>query len=375
MPPPAPRANVLTLPGSIEPFEAIPVSARTTANLAEVYVRDGSQVTKGQLLCTLDATQIRQQIESARAVTLMAQESLRKAEERRGKQAPSRDLRRERARTALESARRDLETVNAEAELQRKQSRTTRERAEKELADYEQLYESKAVALEDLRAKRRIAEDARLADAQTQQRLQTSRETRQRAVHQAELDYNQTQMDLQTEEVTAQDIAALRLQVSNARTELATRQAHLADARVTAPISGTVRIVARSRSSSLAQTGESSEILGRGVMVYEGDPFLEIATTERACIRLEVDETDVGRLRIGTPATITGDAFAGRELKGEVATIQTSGRKAGEGVSLFPVTVLITSPLQGVRMGMTADVTIDLTDSSPRTERVEPQRR
>jgi hypothetical protein len=92
--------------------------------------------------------------------------------------------------------------------------------------------------------------------------------------------------------------------------------------------------------------------------VYEGDPFLEIATTERACVRIEVDETDIGRLHIGMPAKITGDAFAGRELTGRISEIQTSGRKAGQGVTLFPVTVLIGSPLKDVRMGMTADVTI-----------------
>jgi len=167
-------------------------------------------------------------------------------------------------------------------------------------------------------------------------------------------------MDAETEQVSAQDLEAMRLQMRNAQTELATRQARLSDTRITAPISGTVRVIARGRSTSMI-AGEGSDVLGPGVMVYEGDPFLEIATTERACIRLEVDETDVGRLWVGMPAKITGDAFAGKELRGEVATIQTSGRKAGEGVSLFPVTVLITSPLQGVRMGMTADVTIDLT--------------
>jgi hypothetical protein len=58
------------------------------------------------------------------------------------------------------------------------------------------------------------------------------------------------------------------------------------------------------------------------------------------------------------PANITGDAFAGRELVGRISEIQTSGRKAGQGVTLFPVTVFITSPLQDVRMGMTADITI-----------------
>ena len=67
-------------------------------------------------------------------------------------------------------------------------------------------------------------------------------------------------------------------------------------------------------------------------------------------------------------ARITGDAFAGRELEGEISEIQITGKSAGQGVTLFPITVRITSPLKEVRMGMTADVTIRLTnDDSPDT--------
>jgi multidrug efflux pump subunit AcrA (membrane-fusion protein) len=131
---------------------------------------------------------------------------------------------------------------------------------------------------------------------------------------------------------------------------------------VVAPVSGTVRFIPRTRTSSMMATGQSAEVLGPGVRVYEGDPFLEIATTERACVRVDVDETDIRRLHIGMKAKITGDAFAGRELEGEISEIQIAGKKAGQGVTLFPVTVRIISPLQGVRMGMTADVTTKLAE-------------
>jgi multidrug resistance efflux pump len=357
------KADVLTIPGVIEPFEAVPVSSKLSANIASLYVRDGSPVGKGQLICVLDDIQIRQQIETARAQLLQAREALRKGEEGRGKEEPSKRLRMEKARAALESAQRDLETLKTEAELQLKQSQVACERADKDVSDYEQLYQSKAVSLEDLKAKRQAAEDAHLAYDQQKQHLDSQREAKERALRQAQLDYDQTKMESEKEEFSAQEIETRRLQVRNAEAELAIRRARLADVRVVAPISGTVHIIPRGRTSSMMPTGESAQVLGPGVMVYEGDPFLEIATTERACVRIEVDETDIARLRVGMKAKITGDAFAGRELQGEVVTIQTSARKAGEGVSLFPVTVLIASPLRGVRMGMTADVAIRLNAS------------
>jgi multidrug resistance efflux pump len=47
------------------------------------------------------------------------------------------------------------------------------------------------------------------------------------------------------------------------------------------------------------------------------------------CVRIEVDETDIGRLRIGMPAKLTGDAFGGGNWRrgGEIQ----AGRQAGQG--------------------------------------------
>ncbi len=343
---PAPNKNSLTLPGVIEPFEAIPVSARLTATIASLTVRDGSAVRKGQLLCTLDNIDIRKEIDRARLAYMQAAENLRSAKERRDSEA-------ERKRLALSQAQEALDSYKTQSDLDLQKAEAALKRAERELADSEALYKAKAVSADDVRAKREAVEDAKRSLELTRTSVTSGLSSRQKSLEQAKL-------DARTESVSEQNVRAGELAAANARVELEERSRRLADTRVIAPIGGTVRIIARTRTSSMTATGQSAEVLGPGVRVFEGDPFLEIATTERACIRVEVDETDIARLRIGMPATITGDAFAGRELKGEIATIQTSGRKAGEGVSLFPITILITSPLEGVRMGMTADVVIEL---------------
>jgi multidrug resistance efflux pump len=196
-------------------------------------------------------------------------------------------------------------------------------------------------------------EDAQRAVQQRKAASEAGIASREKALEQARLESAQ-------ELVSEKDIKAAELAVANAGVELAERERRRADIRITAPVGGTVHFIPRTRTTAMVVTGPSAEVLGPGVRVYEGDPFLEIATTEQACVRIEVDETDIGRLHIGMPAKISGDAFAGRELTGRISEIQTSGRKAGQGVTLFPVTVLISSPLKDVRMGMTADVTIRL---------------
>ncbi len=343
---PAPDRDSLTLPGVIEPYESVPVSAKLTAAIASMQVRDGSMVSKGQLLCTLESEELTRQIDSARLALIQAQETLRRARETHTNDAQRKGI-------ALGNAERDLASFQVDSRLQLQQAEAVLKRAQRELADNQALLQAKAVSADQVRAKQDAVEDAQRSYDQKRAAAEAGMEARKKALEQA-------QLEARTEAVSEKDIAAYELATANAHAELAERQKRLADLRVTAPVSGTVRFIPRTRTSSMMATGQSAEVLGPGVRVYEGDPFLEIATTERACVRVDVDETDIRRLHIGMKAKITGDAFTGRELQGEISEIQISGKSAGQGVTLFPVTVRIISPLEGVRMGMTADVTIKL---------------
>ncbi len=343
---PAIDRDSLTLPGVIEPYESVPVSAKLTAAIASMQVRDGSMVSKGQLLCTLESDELTRQIDSTRLAVIQAQETLRRARETHANDAQRKGI-------VLANAERDLASFQVDSRLQLQQAEAVLKRAQRELADNQALLQAKAVSADQVRAKQEAAEDAQRSYDQKRAAVEAGLEARRKALEQA-------QLEARTEAVSEKDIAAYELAAANAQAELAERQKRLADLRVTAPVSGTVRFIPRTRTSSMMATGQSVEVLGPGVRVYEGDPFLEIATTERACVRVDVDETDIRRLHIGMSAKITGDAFIGRELQGEISEIQIAGRSAGQGVTLFPVTIRIASPLKDVRMGMTADVTIRL---------------
>ncbi len=346
--------NRLVLPGVIEPYESVPVSAKLTANIASLMVRDGTAVAKSQLLCILDDTELRQQIDSARLIHLRALETLRRGRQDRGAE-------RERESLSLATAGRELESYHTESELRVQQAEAALKRAQQECEDCEALHEAKAISMDEVREKQEGVEDAERALQQIKANTAAGMTARQQRLEQA-------QLDVRTESVSQQDIRAYELSLANAEAGLREREGQLADTRVVAPISGTVRVIPRTRTSAMMVTGKSAEVLGPGVRVYEGDPFLEIAATDRACVRVEVDETDVSRISTGVKATITGDAFPERKLEAEVAEIQLAGRRAGQGVSLFPITILITEPLEGVRMGMTADVTIQLEAEQKSTE-------
>jgi HlyD family secretion protein len=341
---PLPDQNTLSSTGVIEPFETLPVSPRITAPISRMLVREGSLVRKGQILCLLDDTELRTQINHSRLSCLQADAATQKARQGHRTQA-------EEKRLKLAEAQQKLAFCRAESEVQLAQAEAVVQRAEKDLQDGRTLYQAKAISAEQVGEKQEAWEEA-------QRQLAQKRTSRSGAERNCELQATLAERAANEETVTEQEIAVREQQSANSKAELRTAQNDLASVRISAPIAGVVHIIPRLSSSSSGSA--SGEILGPGVKVFEGEPFLEIASTAKACIRLEVDETDVTRLRVGTPATITGNAFPDRELPGEIIAIQTTGRKAGEGVSLFPVTLLITSPLQEVRMGMIAEIQFHL---------------
>jgi RND family efflux transporter MFP subunit len=69
-------SSALTLPGVIQAFSQSPVYARVDGYVRTWYVDIGAHVTKGQLLAEIDAPEVDQQLNQARAVLTQAQTSL-----------------------------------------------------------------------------------------------------------------------------------------------------------------------------------------------------------------------------------------------------------------------------------------------------------
>ncbi len=59
----------------------------------------------------------------------------------------------------------------------------------------------------------------------------------------------------------------------------------------------------------------------RGSVVRAGDPIYTVADIMHLIVRAEVEESEVGKLRVGLPAIITSDAFPGRRLHGTIQKI------------------------------------------------------
>ena len=52
-----------------------------------------------------------------------------------------------------------------------------------------------------------------------------------------------------------------------------------------------------------------------------GEPLYTVADSQRLLVRAEVDESDLGKIRVGLPVIMTADAFPGRKITGTIDKI------------------------------------------------------
>lgn len=154
-----------------------------------------------------------------------------------------------------------------------------------------------------------------------------------------------TQQDLETAQlaVAVANAALVRDQITYDNAEIA-----LSDCHMLAPITGTVISMAVQRGTVISSATSSAS---------GGTLILTMADLGLVQVRTWVDETDVGKLRVGQQATVTVAAFPNHPFKGEVLKIEPQGDTI-QNVTMFPVDVRIDNRDGMLKPGMNADVNV-----------------
>ncbi|MBP0443916.1 HlyD family efflux transporter periplasmic adaptor subunit [Roseomonas sp. SSH11] len=148
-------------------------------------------------------------------------------------------------------------------------------------------------------------------------------------------------------------------EMANAEVKVRELESDLGSAVVSAPVTGVVLMPPDPGGGRRAETMEP------GSRVTRGQAMFTIGDLESFQVRASVDEIDVGKVRVGQPVSVTGDAFPGIELTGRVTSVaaQASGEtSARTGMPVFGVTVAIENipPEERRRLsvGMSANLSI-----------------
>lgn len=289
-------AKRIVAPGYVEPIsEEIEVGAQLAGKLKIVSVEEGDRIVKDQIVAVLENSDFETAVQTARAQieTLQSQKETMKArlvQAQADRERIFNGARAEERRAAQSSFEQTLPGVeNARREYERRK----------------RLYDSGDVSREEL-------ERARAAFETAQKQSDTMRER-----------YNVVNAEARADDLAQADAAILLAksqineidtQIKEAAAKVREAEARLEKTVVRAPISG---VVLRKR-------------LKGGESVSPDSPLgiVTIADTSGLRVRLEIDETDVAKIREGQRAYVTADAYGDRKFEARVSKIgQILGRK------------------------------------------------
>jgi HlyD family secretion protein len=276
-------------PGRVEPVSGtIKIAAPAMGVIAQVLVKVDDKVFAGEPLVRLVDTEARARLAAAEAQVAFRlrarnEESAPAASPPRARPAP-------RARPTL---RPQGEVAMANAD-----KGAVRRRAEDALADADKAVMEAQAALDKAVVDRRSGATSNAAVEAARAALGRARERQQ----QQKAELRRIEADPSTPLPTFAEG-----QVNVARAEAAAAAAEIERLTIRAPIAGTVLQV-NAKPGELAAPSNAQ-------------PLLVIGDVSALRVRAELDERDLGEIKIGQPAVIRADAFRGRDFAGKVSFI------------------------------------------------------
>jgi len=259
----APIPALIAGPGHVEPYsEDIKIGSELSGRLKTVFVEEGDVIHRSQVLAELENGDYRAQVESAKANVAAKEATLRKVINGARRQE------RDEAWSSVNEARAVME--NSDAEMRRRQ----------------RLFSAGVVSREEME---RYAREADVAKAQYQAKVE--------------------QHSLVDDHAREEDRALAEADLQLAHAQLDEAQARYDKTLIRAPIDGAV----------LRKHHRSGESVSNSSTVP--DPILTIGDRKTLRVRVDVDETDVGKVRVGQRAYVTADAFGKQRFWGHVVRV------------------------------------------------------
>lgn len=272
--PPAPKqaesSGPIAGPGRVEPSsEDIKLGSELSGKLKSVDVEEGDAIRRGQVLAVLENADYRAQVLAAEADVAARQADLRKVLNGARNQERSEAFSSARAAEAVMN--------NAQAEMVRRQK----------------LWAAGVTSREELD---RYTREYDVARARYQEA----------AEHHSLVDDRAREED--------RSLAEANLKLAQARLEEA--RARYAKTFIVSPIDGTVLRKHHRNGESVSNSATAP------------DPVLTVGDKGVLRVRVDVDETEVSKVRVGQAAYVTADAFPNRKFWGHVVRVgQQLGRK------------------------------------------------
>jgi HlyD family secretion protein/macrolide-specific efflux system membrane fusion protein len=165
----------------------------------------------------------------------------------------------------------------------------------------------------------------------------------------AERGVSQADVDLAENELRTR-----RINLGQAREQLATARDQLRFSRITSPLDGTVTL-------RNIQPGET--VVPGVASTFDDRSLLTVSDLSVLIARADLNQIDVARVRLGQAATLTLDALPGKSFRARVTKIAPASiLPKGKEVDVFPIEATLEAggDLALIKPGMTADVRVHI---------------
>ena len=234
----------------------------------------------------------------------------------------------------------DLDTAQTQADVMLEQLNTAKQNLSLVQAKADSDVETARQQVDQATASLAAAKSETYNDVMRQQDVQNARAAVQQAASSLAAAKANTTQDV----LKQQDVEAARQAVEQAQAQVDYQQAQYAKTFIRSPISGTV----------LQMAAQQGETLAAGL---SAPTLIIVADLDRLQVDAFVDETDIGKVKLGQSATVTVDAFPDQQFSGKVTKI-ASGSTLQQNVVTYDVTVAIDDTKHLLKPDMTASVNI-----------------
>ena len=266
--------------GIVEPNFKVEVKSKASGEVLSFPKHEGDKVKKGTLLLQLDKSDEKRNVDKAKSDLSSSTAKLKKAE----------------TALLLQKTKYKSDIKTAESEVQK--AIFNLKESEDKLKRQIELFDQKVVSQESLETS------------------QTLYEVNQQKLIQAESQLQQAKDSIHDIAMKENEIELVNTEVQRAEIALDEVEERLEETEIFAPITGII----------IEKLVEVGQIIASGISnVNGGTALATIADMSRLFIIADIDETDIGSVRIGHAVTITADAFPDKKFKGLVKRIAPQG--------------------------------------------------
>lgn len=372
--------------GSLEAAQQVELNFGTSGEVTEIDVEAGQKVSKEDVLARIDSSSARASLASAEAQLSEAEETLEAASEAE-EVSTTYDSG---TTTVLASFEPDSTAVSSAAEGTEVAAEPAPQEGKEEAKGESGTGTTKPAAPAEEKGELNGGSGGKNAQPEPSAKDEDggAEETPSAAPSTPSVDAAPSEPESSSPAGATVSVATAEAKLRQARLTVESARQEVRETALRAPISGTIASVSGSvgetvsGEGSVAGGGSSTEsqsggggiggLGGLGASSSESSSdsgssssFIVLSQLGRLKMEVSFSESDIGKVKVGQPATVSVSSMEGTELAGRVTKVDVlPSEGSSSGVVEYPATITLTQSAKGVRAGMSASAEVVVEQAS-----------